>query len=63
MTEVLALLILLTVIAAIITVLTSNLLYAVISVGAVGFLLAIGRPGNSRRSRSTISRNIIGPRT
>ena len=41
MTEVLALLILLTVIAAIITVLTSNLLYAVISVGAVGFLLAI----------------------
>ena len=41
MTELLALLILLTVIAAIITVLTSNLLYAVISVGAVGFLLAI----------------------
>lgn len=41
MTEVLALLILLTVIAAIITVLTSNLLYAVISLGAVGFLLAI----------------------
>ncbi len=41
MIEVLALLILLTVIAAIITVLTSNLLYAVISVGAVGFLLAI----------------------
>jgi multisubunit Na+/H+ antiporter MnhB subunit len=41
MTEILALLILLTVIAAIITVLTSNLLYAVISVGAVGFLLAI----------------------
>ena len=41
MTEVLALLILLTVIAAIITVLTSNLLHAVISVGAVGFLLAI----------------------
>jgi len=41
MTEVLALLILLTVIAAIITVMTSNLLYAVISVGAVGFLLAI----------------------
>ncbi len=41
MTEVLALLILLTVIAAIITVLTTNLLYAVISVGAVGFLLAI----------------------
>lgn len=41
MTEVLALLILLTVIAAIITVLTPNLLYAVISLGAVGFLLAI----------------------
>jgi len=41
MTEVLALLILLTVIAAIITVMTSNLLGAVISVGAVGFLLAI----------------------
>ena len=41
MTELLALLILLTVIAAIITVLTSNLLHAVISVGAVGFLLAI----------------------
>ena len=41
MAEVLALLILLTVIAAIITVLTSNLLSAVISVGAVGFLLAI----------------------
>jgi multicomponent Na+:H+ antiporter subunit B len=41
MTEILALLILLTVIAAIITVMTSNLLYAVISVGAVGFLLAI----------------------
>ena len=41
MTEVLVLLILLTVVAAIITVLTSNLLYAVISVGAVGFLLAI----------------------
>ena len=41
MTEVLALLILLTIIAAIITVLTSNLLHAVISVGAVGFLLAI----------------------
>ena len=39
MTEILALLILLTVIAAIITVMTSNLLYAVISVGAVGFLL------------------------
>jgi len=41
MTEVLALLILLTVIAAIITVMTSNLLYSVISLGAVGFLLAI----------------------
>jgi len=41
MTEVLALLILLTVIAAIITVLTPNLLYSVISLGAVGFLLAI----------------------
>ena len=41
MTEVLALLILLTVIAAIITVVTPNLLYAVISLGAVGFLLAI----------------------
>jgi multisubunit Na+/H+ antiporter MnhB subunit len=41
MTEVLALLILLTVIAAIITVLTHNLLYSVISLGAVGFLLAI----------------------
>lgn len=41
MIEVFALLILLTVIAAIITVLTPNLLYAVISVGAVGFLLAI----------------------
>ena len=41
MTEVLALLILLTVIAAIITLVTSNLLYAVISLGAVGFLLAI----------------------
>lgn len=41
MTEVLALLILLTVIAAIITVMTTNLLHAVISVGAVGFLLAI----------------------
>jgi multicomponent Na+:H+ antiporter subunit B len=41
MTEVLALLILLTVIAAIITVLTANLLYAIISLGAVGFLLAI----------------------
>jgi len=41
MIEVLALLILLTVIAAMITVLTSNLLHAVISVGAIGFLLAI----------------------
>ncbi|MGD9021027.1 MAG: DUF4040 domain-containing protein [Lysobacterales bacterium] len=41
MIEVLALLILLTVIAAIITVMTTNLLHAVISVGAVGFLLAI----------------------
>jgi len=41
MTEVLALLILLMVIAAIITVVTPNLLYSVISLGAVGFLLAI----------------------
>ena len=41
MTELLALLILLTVIAAIITVVTPNLLYSVISLGAVGFLLAI----------------------
>ena len=41
MTEVLALLILLTVIAAVVTVVTPNLLYAVISLGAVGFLLAI----------------------
>jgi multisubunit Na+/H+ antiporter MnhB subunit len=41
MTEVLALLILLTIIAAIITVVTPNLLYSVISLGAVGFLLAI----------------------
>jgi multisubunit Na+/H+ antiporter MnhB subunit len=41
MTEVLALLILLMVIAAIITVITPNLLYSVISLGAVGFLLAI----------------------
>jgi len=41
MTEALALLILLTVIAAIITVVTPNLLYSVISLGAVGFLLAI----------------------
>lgn len=41
MTEVLALLILLTVIAAIVALFTPNLLYAVISVGAVGFLLSI----------------------
>ena len=41
MTEVLALLILLTVIAAVVTVVTPNLLYSVISLGAVGFLLAI----------------------
>ena len=41
MTEVLALLILLTVIAAIITVVAPNLLYSVISLGAVGFLLLI----------------------
>jgi multisubunit Na+/H+ antiporter MnhB subunit len=41
MTEVLALLILLTVLAAVITVATTNLLYSVISLGAVGFLLAI----------------------
>jgi len=41
MTEALALLILLMVIAAIITVVTPNLLYSVISLGAVGFLLAI----------------------
>lgn len=41
MTEVLALLILLTVIAAIIALFTPNLLYSVISVGAVGFMLAI----------------------
>jgi multisubunit Na+/H+ antiporter MnhB subunit len=41
MTEVLALLILLMVIAAVITVVTPNLLYSVISLGAVGFLLAI----------------------
>jgi multisubunit Na+/H+ antiporter MnhB subunit len=41
MTEVLALLILLTVIAAIITVVTPNLLHSVISLGSVGFLLAI----------------------
>jgi multisubunit Na+/H+ antiporter MnhB subunit len=41
MTEVLALLILLTLIAAIITVVTPKLLYSVISLGAVGFLLAI----------------------
>ena len=37
----LALLILLTVIAAVVTVVTPNLLYSVISLGAVGFLLAI----------------------
>ena len=41
MIEVLALLILLTVLAAVITVATTNLLFAVISLGAVGFLLAI----------------------
>jgi multicomponent Na+:H+ antiporter subunit A len=41
MTEVLALLILLTIAAAIVTMVTTNLLYAVISVSAVGFLLAI----------------------
>ena len=41
MTEALALLILLAVIAAIIALFTTNLLYSVISVGAVGFLLAI----------------------
>ncbi len=41
MNEVLALLILLTVIAAIITVTTPKMLHAVISLGAVGFLLAI----------------------
>ena len=41
MTEVLAILILLTVLAAVITVATPNLLYSVISLGAVGFLLAI----------------------
>ena len=41
MIELLALLILLTIIAAVITVLTHNLLHAVISLGAVGFLLAI----------------------
>jgi multisubunit Na+/H+ antiporter MnhB subunit len=41
MVEILALLILLTVIAAMVTVATSRLLYAVISLGAVGFLLAI----------------------
>ena len=41
MTEVLALLILLTIFAAVITVATSNLLFSVISLGAVGFLLAI----------------------
>ena len=41
MNEVLAVLILLTVIAAVVTVVTPNLLYSVISLGAVGFLLAI----------------------
>ena len=41
MTEVLALLILLSVVGAIVAVVTPNLLYSVISVGAVGFLLAI----------------------
>lgn len=41
MSELLALLILMTLIAAIITVLTPNLLYSVISLGAVGVLLAI----------------------
>ena len=41
MTEVLALLILLTIIAAVITLATPNLLHSVISLGAVGFLLAI----------------------
>jgi len=40
-TEVLALLILLSVVGAIVAVVTPNLLYSVISVGAVGFLLAI----------------------
>ncbi len=41
MNEVLALLVLLTVIAAVVTVMTPRLLHAVISLGAVGFLLAI----------------------
>ena len=41
MTEILALLILLSVVGAIVAVVTPNLLYSVISVGAVGFLLAI----------------------
>lgn len=41
MNEVLAMLILLTVIAAVITVMTPRLIHAVISLGAVGFLLAI----------------------
>lgn len=41
MTEVLALLILLSVVGAIVAVVTPNLLHSVISVGAVGFLLAI----------------------
>lgn len=41
MNEVLALLILLSVVGAIVAVVTPNLLYSVISVGAVGFLLAI----------------------
>jgi len=40
-TEVLALLILLSVVGAIVAVVTPNLLYSVISVGVVGFLLAI----------------------
>ena len=41
MNEVLALLILLSIVGAIVAVVTPNLLYSVISVGAVGFLLAI----------------------
>jgi multisubunit Na+/H+ antiporter MnhB subunit len=41
MTEILALLILLSVVGAIVAVVTPNLVYSVISVGAVGFLLAI----------------------
>ena len=41
MNEVLALLILLSVVGAIVAVVTPNLLYSVISLGAVGFLLAI----------------------